>query len=190
LIWLGSKALFAQPFGLFSLYNKTLISTILLLAVCLSAQDFEGKVVAVTDADTISVTHSDGNIDRVRLIGLDAPEVAKSSKEISQPFGEKCKKILEDLILGKTVMVLTSKRDSYGRNLGRVIFGEIDTNLVMLTQGCAWIFYPSVIPTPELRAKYIAAFEYAQANKIGLFSQKRVQKPANWRKRRHYRKRK
>ncbi|MDQ3747997.1 MAG: thermonuclease family protein [Acidobacteriota bacterium] len=164
-----------------------LLITILLFCGSAFGQSFSATVTKILDGDTILVEHSDGNIDRVRMLGIDAPEVARSKRELAQPFAETCKKILSDLILGKTVMVLTDKRDGYGRNLARVIFGELDANLVMLTQGCAHIFYPNAIPTPELRGKYQGGFEYARRSKLGLFSQKRITTPAKWRARRHYR---
>ncbi len=88
------------------------------ISVTISAQSsFQAEVISVKDGDTIKIKHSDGNIDTVRLLGLDAPEVAHNSKEISQPYGDYCKSLLESLFLvNKSVSVETSHRDNYGRN--------------------------------------------------------------------------
>lgn len=162
---------------------KTFI-LIILLSVSTAAQNFSGRVVAVSDSDTISVVHSDGNVDKVRILGIDAPEVAHNSKEISQPFAEKCRDTLKLLVGGKQVFVETERRDSYGRNLGRILYGDLDAGLFLTQAGCAWSYYPNGLPQ-ELREQYLTAFMTARANKVGLFAQKRPITPSVWRKRRH-----
>jgi len=162
---------------------KTIFTILILCGACF-AQSFKATVKSVGDGDTLSVIHADGNVDKVRLLGVDAPEVAHNSKEISQPFGEKCRDTLKLLIAGKQVFVETERRDSYGRNLGRVIYGQIDVGLFLLNAGCAWSYYPNGITEP-LRANYLAAFEQARTNKVGLFSLKRYVTPTVWRKRKH-----
>jgi endonuclease YncB( thermonuclease family) len=148
-------------------------------------KSFEAEVTRVLDGDSLEFRHADGNLDRVRLLGLDAPEVAHNSKEISQPFGEECRLFLQNLIAGKTVTVETNRRDNYGRNLARILTnaGE-DVNLSILRQGCAWSYYPNGVPT-EFRLGYVDAFQKAQADKIGLFSSGRAVTPKVWRSRRH-----
>ena len=43
-------------------------------AAALYAEDFTGKVVAITDGDTIKVMHN-GASERIRLWGIDCPEM-------------------------------------------------------------------------------------------------------------------
>ncbi len=59
-----------------------IILLIILFTLTTHSQSFDAVVVKVIDADSIDFKHSDGNIDRARLIGIDAPEVARSQKEI------------------------------------------------------------------------------------------------------------
>ncbi len=167
---------------------KTLLTILFLFCGSASAQpEFSVVVTRVLDGDSADFVHCDGNTDRIRLIATDAPEIARSSKEIPQPYGNICKTTLKTLIEGKTVIIAeNAKRDNFGRVLGRILLGEIDVNLAMLSTGCGWLVYPKEVPI-ELRAKYQSAFEYARTNKIGLFSQKRITTPAKWRKRRHFR---
>jgi endonuclease YncB( thermonuclease family) len=156
---------------------------ILTLAISGFGQTFRATVTGVSDGDTISIRHADGNLDKVRFLGLDAPEVAHKRREIAQPEGEKCRSILSDLVLNETVEVETRRRDNYGRNLARVFVGETDAGLELLKIGCAWLYYPNALSI-DTRALYTAAFINAQANKIGLFAGKAVT-PQQWRARKH-----
>lgn len=72
-----------------------------------------GFVVRVTDGDTVVVRLS-GQEERVRLLGIDAPE----KKQV--PWGPRAALFLAKLVLGRTVRVETDvqARDRYGRLLG------------------------------------------------------------------------
>ena len=59
--------------------------------------EFSGKVVGITDGDTIKVMH-EGKSERVRLSGIDSPERR-------QAFGTKRKEFTSALCFGKTVRV-------------------------------------------------------------------------------------
>ena len=75
--------------------------------------DIEGRVVAVTDGDTIKVLDPDKVQHKIRLTGIDAPE----SK---QPFGNASRKHLASMVAGKQVRIQYDKKDRYGRILGKV----------------------------------------------------------------------
>ena len=95
-------------------------------------QDFSGKVVSVTDGDTVTVLLAGGKKEKVRLAGIDCPE-----KE--QPFGEQAKEFTEKLCLGKKVTVTVSGADRFERVLGEIILpdGKI-LNEELLRAGLAW----------------------------------------------------
>ena len=57
-----------------------------------------GKVVGVSDGDSITVLDADKQQYRIRLSGIDAPESG-------QDYGAKSKKYLSDLVCGKTVQI-------------------------------------------------------------------------------------
>ena len=65
------------------------IAILLLLAARVFAEDFGGRVVAISDGDTISVLLY-GQAVRVRLHGIDAPEKG-------QPFTNRAKQFVSDL---------------------------------------------------------------------------------------------
>lgn len=167
--------------------KKLFLVSIFVLLLCGSfahgQSTFAVKILRVLDGDTVDFVHSDGMTDRIRMSGVDAPEVARSKREISQPFGEKCKAFLQTLIEGITVTVAALKnRDLYGRVLGRILLqdGE-DINLMTVKSGCVWLTNPNGIPA-QFRADYTAAFEKARAEKIGLFSSEDAVTPSVWRK--------
>lgn len=95
------------------------------------AEILQGRVVRVTDGDTITVLDTNNTQYKVRLAGIDAPEK-------KQPFGKVSKSSLSDLIYNKTVLVDWSKHDRYERLVGKVWLNELDVNLEQIKRGLAW----------------------------------------------------
>jgi len=103
------------------------------LAVSSSASaDFTGRVVAVSDGDTITVLRLRKQV-KVRLVEIDAPERA-------QPYGNRSKQALAGLVRGQEVRVVEQGRDRFQRTLGRVYRGDLDVNAEQVRQGMAWVF--------------------------------------------------
>lgn len=95
-------------------------------------EEFSGKVVGVTDGDTITVLVNNESI-KVRLEGIDAPESGQS-------FGTKSKQALSETVFGKQVTIKKTGEDRYGRTLGVVVVGDVDANAKMIQDGWAWHF--------------------------------------------------
>jgi endonuclease YncB( thermonuclease family) len=74
-----------------------------------------------------------GRHTKVRLAEIDAPEK-------QQPFGERSKQSLSDLMYGKWVKVTQQNRDRYGRVVGRVYIESLDVNAEQVKRGMAWIY--------------------------------------------------
>jgi endonuclease YncB( thermonuclease family) len=72
------------------------------------AETIEGKVVAVSDGDTITVLDRTHRQIKIRLSGIDAPEK-------KQAFGQRSKQNLSGLVFNKEVRVEWHKRDKYKR---------------------------------------------------------------------------
>ena len=77
---------------------KNLLFIVLCLATCVQAADLRGRVVAVSDGDTVTVLDAERRQYKVRLAGIDAPEKA-------EPFGQTLKISLADQIFGREVAV-------------------------------------------------------------------------------------
>lgn len=130
-----------------------------------------GRVIAVSDGDTVTVL--DGNLRqrKIRLSGIDAPEK-------KQAFGERSRQSLSDLLMSRLVVVHIHKKDRYGRELGRIEADQTDLNLEQLHRGMAWHYvqYESEQP-PEERKAYREAETMARAQKAGLWADKAPQPP-------------
>ena len=127
------------------------------------------QVVSVHDGGTITVL-IDNRQEKVRLIGIDAPELDKL------PWGVQARDALRGLVDGKTVRLETdiTIRDQYRRLLAYVYVGEILVNLEMIRQGQAVLYTvpPNVAHVEEYRK---AQSEARQAGR-GVWDQ---QKPLN-----------
>ena len=65
------------------------------------APALQGKVVRVSDGDTLVVQVDPNRQEKVRLVGIDTPEMAQ------EPWGERAKAFTERLALGKMVRLET-----------------------------------------------------------------------------------
>lgn len=97
-----------------------------------SGEHWQGKVVGVSDGDTITVMH-DGSGVKIRLYGVDTPES-------HQDFGQKAKRFTSDLVFGKTVEVRPVDTDRYGRMVGEVFVGGGSLNGELVRAGLAWVY--------------------------------------------------
>ena len=93
--------------------------------------DFTGKVVGVTDGDSLRVMHK-GQTERIRLYGIDCPEKG-------QAFGQRAKKATSDLAFGRQVTVHSIGKDRYERTLATVDLPEgINLNQELVRNGWCW----------------------------------------------------
>lgn len=103
----------------------------LLLPVLVLAASFTGKVVQVSDGDTIQVLR-DGRAEKVRLAGIDCPE-------LNQPYGQAAKRFVLHAAAQKTVTVQVITTDRYGRTVGEVILPDgRSLNQEVVRAGYAW----------------------------------------------------
>jgi len=81
------------------------------------AEALHGRVVGVSDGDTITVLDITNQQHKIRLSGIDAPEKA-------QPFGQRSKENLSRHVFGRDVSVEWHKQDRYKRIVGNRIEGD------------------------------------------------------------------
>lgn len=137
--------------------------------------ELRGRVVSVTDGDTITVLDADKQQHRIRLNGIDAPETG-------QPFAAVARTHLSTLVFGKDVTVVGRKIDRYDRLVGTVIVGTTNANLEQLRAGLAWYYreYDGDV-APENRPLYVSAESEAMAAQRGLWRDPFPQPPWDWR---------
>jgi micrococcal nuclease len=152
-----------------------LVAIAVLGATALCAETITGKVIGVTDGDTIDVLDATKRPRRIRLGGIDAPEKA-------QPFGNRSKEHLSDLVFGKQVEVQSHKLDDFGRNVGKVLVNGKDANLEQVRAGLAWHYKKYLKEqSPSDRVLYAEAEVAARSRKLGLWQDPKPMLPSEWR---------
>jgi endonuclease YncB( thermonuclease family) len=135
-------------------------------------EQFFGRVVGVTDGDTLSVLYGSGEV-RVRLSGIDCPEKGHA-------YGTRAKLFTSQAAFGRNVTVQVVDHDRYGRVVGEVILPDgMNLNHELLRAGLAWWYrqYSSDWELAGLEAQ-------ARAEHRGLWSDASPIPPWEYRKRR------
>jgi len=105
----------------------------LLLLFCTSlayAEEFDAKVIAVMDGDTVMVLRKGQKI-KIRLANIDAPESA-------QVFGKESRNALVTQVLKKQVHINSRAVDSYGRMISEISVDGHSVNEEQVKSGMAW----------------------------------------------------
>ncbi|UYG18315.1 thermonuclease family protein (plasmid) [Brachybacterium huguangmaarense] len=137
-------------------------------------EDADGYAVAyVVDGDTIDVTDPGGDTQRVRLLGINTPEVEHGG-EVAQCGGEEAAAQLSELLPeGTPVELVADSRaddtDRYDRLL-RYVETEDGTDVggELVAGGYAYPWAPRSEPEPERTADYQTAA--AEAQEVGAGS--------------------
>jgi endonuclease YncB( thermonuclease family) len=148
---------------------------LLLVALTCTAATIEGKAVGVSDGDTITLLDAEKVQHKIRLSGIDAPEK-------KQPFGQRSKESLSDLVFNKPVTVETDKQDRYGRKVGKVLVNGQDANLEQVKRGMAWHYKAYEREQPSIDRKvYADAETEAKAAQLGLWAEAEPTPPWDFR---------
>ncbi len=89
------------------------------LPIAASADTLTGKVVKITDGDTLYILDANSEQHKIRLVGIDAPER-------KQAYGLASRKHLASIVAGQQVTIEYQKRDRDGRIVGKVLLDGID----------------------------------------------------------------
>ncbi len=153
--------------------------TLILLLSCLSpfvySNQIIGKVVGVSDGDTITLLTDQKQRIKVRLSEIDAPEK-------NQAWGQNAKRALSNRIYSRSIVVQSAGEDRYGRVLGTVYIGEVNINKEMVETGNAWAY------TQYVRDQsYFTLQQNAKSRKAGLWSlpEEQIIAPWEWRRNNH-----
>lgn len=142
----------------------------LLLPVLAFATSFTGKVVQISDGDTIQVLR-DGRAEKVRLAGIDCPE-------LNQPFGQAAKRFVLQIAAQRTVTVQVVTTDRYGRTVGEVALPDgRSLNQELVRAGYAWWYrkYSDDATLEALEAE-------ARGARRGLWAEMDPVPPWEWRR--------
>lgn len=153
-----------------------LLLVTLIVAIPSVADTLQGRVVGIADGDTVTVLDASNTQVKIRLMGIDAPEK-------KQAFGRKSKESLSALVFNKQVTVEFSKKDKYGRTVGKIVVDGVDANLEQVKAGMAWHYkkYQNE-QSEDDRSNYAIAEEQARVEKRGLWVDTDPTPPWVWRK--------
>ena len=158
--------------------KKFALAATMLLAVFVCdalAATLAGRVVGVSDGDTVTVLTAENRQFKIRLSGIDAPEK-------KQPFGAHAKETLSRQLFGQAVTVEWSKTDRYGRIVGKIEIDGVDANLEQIREGSAWVYTQYLRELPvEDRKLYLEAERQAKSERRGLWRDNDPEPPWQWR---------
>lgn len=136
------------------------------------------KVQSIIDGDTVQVIGPKDGYIKVRLLGIDAPE-------IDQPYGEEARDHLKNM-LPREVKMMSDKLDQYGRYSALLYSisrgsGPISYNEHMIRDGYA-TYEPNYGKIPNGRE----AQNYAKTNKLGMWRKGDIlERPRTFRRRKN-----
>jgi len=130
---------------------------------------WRGKVESAIDGDTLRVRDADDKLQRVRILGIDAPENG-------QPFFAAARDHLGKLTAGREVEIAPRGADESGRTVARVRMNGNDVAIDMLGAGLAWF---QKADTDEVALE--SEERRARARNLGLWIDKDPISPWDWR---------
>lgn len=149
----------------------------LCLSLSVQAAELIGRVIGITDGDTLTVLDASHQQHKIRLMGIDAPER-------KQPFGERARQNLAHLAFAQEVTVQWRKKHR-NRLIGKVLVNGVDVSLEQIRSGMAW-WYEAYRKdqTERDRALYSALEADARQSRVGLWQDPAPVAPWDWRHRR------
>lgn len=149
------------------------------------ADEYIGKVIHVSDGDTITILTLQNQQHRIRIAGIDAPEKG-------QPFGNRSKQNLHRIAHSKETLADCPKTDRYGRKVCKVWVQPddcptcdktLDVGLAQISAGLAWWYRAyAKEQSSEDRGRYESDENEARLRKRGLWVESSVVPPWEWRR--------
>jgi micrococcal nuclease len=146
-----------------------IIFSIVFLNINGFGQKYEGTIIRVIEGDTYIFLTATGSF-TVRMLGIDAPER-------DQPFSRESSEFLSEY-LNKQAITKINGTDNEDRSVGTLFVNGSNINLLSIREGYAWHY-----KRYSADKDYAAAEEYAQRNKLKIWSLPKPIPPWTWRQR-------
>jgi micrococcal nuclease len=131
------------------------------------------RVTTIADGDTFSGKDATGAKVKVRMLSIDAPELAHDGNKAACGSAQAAAR-LRELISGQQVSVIADPRsdasDRYGRRLGYVELDGRDIGLKLIGEGLVEAWYPSSEPRPERFGVYSTVEDRAKQQRTGSWA--------------------
>jgi len=131
-----------------------------------------GKVISVTDGDTITILTPQNKQIKVRLAAIDTPEKG-------QAFGQKAKDFTSSMVAGKNVSIEQETIDRYGRTVAMVFVNGSNVNEQIVKQGYGWVYRKYC--KGAFCDDWLKLEKKARETGIGLWADKNPTPPWEWR---------
>lgn len=159
--------------------------SIIILSLVLFASPalaWEATVLSVHDGDSIVVSRADnGERVKIRLSGIDAPEMPVSGRWEAQPYCKKSRDFLRAMLpVGSRVTLIDMGLDKYTRNVAAVVSlpdGRVAQE-ELLKAGFAWVYRQYC----KGCVQWLALEQEARSARRGLWKQQNPVPPWEWRK--------
>ena len=153
-----------------------LFLTLLSFSCCAGSDRLSGKVIRVSDGDTVWVRLDNGNKVKVRVWGIDTPEKFSSKKLTRQArtchvdpeeivvLGKKASEKAREVLRGKNVVLIGKGRGYYGRFLGKIMVNGVeDYGWMMVREGYACVYWKTA------PGDYVKAQKETERERRGLW---------------------
>ena len=132
------------------------------------------EIVRVVDGDTI-IIHLNNHDERLRLIGINAPESVKPNSPI-ECFGKEASQHMKDLLADKTSLEFVrdstqEARDRFGRLLGYIFIDDQNIAEQMILDGYAYEYTYHKSNPYEYQSDFKHAEQKARKEKRGLWAE-------------------
>ena len=159
------------------------IQTVCAILICTTllhssafAEVLTGRIVAVTDGDTLTLLDRSFVQHKIRLSGINAPEK-------KQAFGQRAKATLSTNAYGLPAEADCRKTDRYGRNICVVRVNGRDIGLEQIRAGMAWWYRQYARDqTSQEQKDYEEGESQAKFAKRGLWTENNPTPPWEWRR--------
>jgi len=125
------------------------------------------KVERVVSGNTIEVTLEKKIIEKVRLLGISAPDLKQ------EPWGIAAKVKLEELLKNQTVLLESDveSQDNYNRILAYIWQNDILINEKLITEG--YVLAEVLPPNIKYQERFLRGQEYARLMGYGIWNPKK-----------------
>lgn len=142
---------------------------------------YQVEILKILDGDTVEVSLL-GRSERIRLLGIDAPEMGQPSRLGQIDAGRWSRRCLLRILKDQKWYLIWHGRDIYKRVLGELDSKKGAASELMLEEGCASV-YPFFNGVPkEVRSKRLIKLHRAQRSRLGLWGYGGFMRPYHWRK--------
>ncbi len=153
----------------FNFLVSATIICFLFLGFSYKGEERYATVRRVIDGDTFVIDNGRKKGERVRLIGIDAPETRRTARKEVGYYGPEAKEYLQAMLTGKNVKLVfdVGKKDRYGRLLAYVYLREKFVNAELVAQGYAVTY--TLAPNVQYADFFVKLERQARQAKRGLW---------------------